>query len=62
ARFAAALSRFRQAEQMGSDRWLTSEQRSRWREALGTPRETVTFQRVKPMAPELVDSGVWLDD
>jgi len=62
ARFAAALSRFRQAEQMGSDRWLTPEQRARWREALGAPRETATFQRVKPMAPELVDSGVWLDD
>ena len=62
ARFAAAVSRFRNSEQTASVRLLTSTQQSRWREALGTPRETTRFQRVNPMAPELVDSGVWLDD
>ena len=61
-RYAAALSRFRQAEQTASDRWLTTEQRSLWRGALGELRETTAFQRVYPMAPELVDSGVWLDE
>ncbi|MDC0267819.1 redoxin domain-containing protein [bacterium] len=41
---------------------LTPEQRARYRKALGPTRNTKRFDRIYAQAPELIDSGAWLED
>ena len=57
----AAMARIRQGESEVSKKVLSAGQQSRWLECLGAVRDTSAFERVLPMAPELVDSGVWVD-
>ena len=53
--------RLRKAEDASALRILTPDQATRWREALGTKRDTSKFQRVQPMAPEFPTGTAWLD-
>ena len=57
----AAMARIRQIESEAARQVLSAGQQSRWIECLGEVRDTSAFERVLPMAPELVDSGVWVD-
>jgi peroxiredoxin len=57
----AALTRIRQIESEAARRVLSAGQQSRWLECLGAVRDTSAFERVLPMAPELVDSGIWVE-
>ncbi len=57
----AAMARVRQGESEASKKLLSAGQQSRWLECLGEVRDTSAFERVLPMAPELVDSGVWVE-
>lgn len=57
----AAMTRIRQIESEAARQVLSAGQQSRWLECLGEVRDTSAFERVLPMAPELVDSGVWVD-
>ncbi|MFM7804309.1 MAG: redoxin domain-containing protein, partial [Verrucomicrobiota bacterium] len=61
ARRQAAIVRLRQVESEAFRKLLVDGQQARWLESLGEQRETGSFERVLPMAPELVDSGVWVD-
>ncbi|MFM7554505.1 MAG: redoxin domain-containing protein, partial [Verrucomicrobiota bacterium] len=61
ARRQAAIVRLRQVESEAFRKLLVDGQQARWLESLGEQRETGSFERVLPMAPELVDSGVWGD-
>jgi peroxiredoxin len=56
-----AMVRIRQIESEAARQILSAGQQSRWLECLGDVRDTSAFERVLPMAPELVDSGVWVD-
>lgn len=53
--------RLRKAEDTSAPRILSGEQAARWREALGTARDTSKFQRIQPMAPEFPAGAAWLD-
>lgn len=53
--------RLRKAEDAAALRILSAEQAARWREALGTKRDTSKFQRIQPMAPEFPADAPWLD-
>jgi len=53
--------RLRKAEDASALRILTPDQSTRWREALGTKRDTSKFQRVQPMAPEFPAEAARLD-
>ena len=40
---------------------LSKEQQKRWRELAGAPFDTVTLDRIYPMAPELAPSDTWIN-
>ncbi|MCE2827903.1 MAG: redoxin domain-containing protein, partial [Verrucomicrobium sp.] len=61
ARRQATVARLRTAESEAMKRLLDAGQWSTWQSCLGDAREPWTFERVLPMAPELVDSGVWVE-
>lgn len=61
ARRQAAVTRLRTTESEATQKLLDADQWSRWQACLGDAREPWTFERVLPMAPELVDSGVWVE-
>jgi len=61
ARRQAAVARLRTAESEAMQKLLDAGQWSRWEACLGDARAPWTFERVLPMAPELVDSGVWVE-
>ena len=61
ARRQAAVARLRTAESEAMQKLLDAGQWSRWEACLGDARTPWTFERVLPMAPELVDSGVWVE-
>lgn len=57
----ATVARLRTAESEAMKKLLDAGQWSTWQSCLGDAREPWTFERVLPMAPELVDSGVWVE-
>ena len=59
---AAQYARLRAGETRGVRLILTPDQRARYRRALGPVRNTNRFERIYAQAPELIDSGAWLDD
>jgi len=61
AAISVTLQRLRAAEGSSAEQILTYTQRNRYREALGVRYDTSRFERVFPLAPELVDSGNWVD-
>ena len=59
---ATQYARLRAGETKGVRLILTPDQRARYRRALGPVRNTNRFERIYAQAPELIDSGAWLDD
>ncbi len=59
---AVTAQRLRSAEGPQVDQILTYTQRNTYRSLLGVKFDTSAFKRVFPLAPELIDSGTWLND
>ncbi len=58
---AVKAQRLRAGEGPQVDQILTHTQRNTFRSLLGVKFDTSRFERVFPQAPELIDSGTWLD-
>ena len=57
----AALQAARERELKLPGEILSEEQQKRWRELAGAPFDTVTLDRIYPMAPELAPSDTWIN-
>ena len=57
----AALLAARERELKLPGDLLSKEQQKRWRELAGAPFDTVTLDRIYPMAPELAPSATWIN-
>ncbi len=57
----AALLAARERELKLPGDLLSEEQQKRWRELAGAPFDTVTLDRIYPMAPELAPSDTWIN-
>lgn len=57
----AALQAARERELKLPGDLLSKEQQQRWRELAGAPFDTVTLDRIYPMAPELAPSATWIN-
>ncbi len=57
----AALLAARERELKLPGEILSEEQQKRWRELAGAPFDTVTLDRIYPMAPELAPSDTWIN-
>lgn len=55
------LTRAVEAEAKGIASTLTADQRTALSKWLGAPFDVQSLQRIYPMAPELIDSGSWVD-
>ena len=58
---AVAAQRLRTTEGPQAEKMLTHTQRNNYRNILGVKFDTSRWERVFPLAPELIDSGTWLD-
>lgn len=57
----AALQAARERELKLPGDLLTEEQQKAWRRVVGAPFDTVTLDRIYPMAPELAPSATWIN-
>lgn len=56
----ARLENLQKAERPTAEKLLQPDQRRRWAALLGETRDTGSYRRIHPLAPELIDSSTWI--